>query len=424
MTKRRYFCAVKKYFEVVVLIVVVCFVAVAKTKQAKDRPYVIMVSFDGFRHDYADLYDAQNFKDFAKNGVAAEAMIPSYPSKTFPNHYSLVTGLYPDHHGLVDNTFYDAELDLTYSIRNRERVENPEFYGGLPLWQLVQKHGMKSASYFWVGSEAPVAGSFPDYYTIYDGSVSNEARIDQTIDWLKLPKSERPNFITLYFSLVDSQGHATGPDHSKTKESVLEADQLLGLLKEKADALDLPVNIIVVSDHGMEPIYPDQDNYLSTYELEQMIDDESVKMVNNGAHAHLYLDAQTDENKIVEKLKGKSDLLEVYRKSEIPEHLHYGSHDRIGDLLIIMKPGKYISSHQRIRNNLTENITRGEHGFDPYATEHMGAVFYANGPQFKKGLKIGKFENIHVYPLVAEILGINELPEIDGQLSVLQNILK
>ena len=207
----------KKYFELIILIVVLGFVSIAKTREFQERPYVIMISFDGFRHDYVEKFDAPNFKSFIANGASAEAMMPSFPSKTFPNHYTMVTGLYPGNHGLVDNSFYDPTLDVQYGMRNRALVENPAFYGGLPLWQLVQKNGMKSASYFWVGSETAIAGSFPDYYHIYDGDVNNDDRITAVIDWLKLPQDQRPNYISLYFSLVDSESHASGPNSEKTK---------------------------------------------------------------------------------------------------------------------------------------------------------------------------------------------------------------
>lgn len=413
----------KKYFEIILLIVVICFVGMAKTSQVTPTPYVIMVSFDGFRHDYVEKYNAPNFKEFIKNGVAAKSMIPSYPSKTFPNHYSLVTGLYPDHHGLVDNTFYDQQLDLRYSISNRERVENPAFYGGLPLWQLAQQNGMKSASYFWVGSEAPVAGSFPNYYHTYSDDIDNETRVNATIDWLKLPQADRPQFITLYFSLVDSQGHSFGPDHEETKAAVLEADRLLGLLKAGVNQLNLPVDIIIVSDHGMEPIYPKRENYIDFSELTQGMNSE-VMAINNGPHAHFYIDDGKLKEETYKQLKRKEKKFKVYRKEELPKHLNYGSNDRIGDLIIIVEPGHYLSTSGRIKNNIEKQITRGEHGFDPYTTPTMGAIFYANGPSFKSGLMIEKFENVNVYPLVAKILGIENLPEIDGRLEVLEHVLR
>ncbi len=414
----------KKYFEIILLIFVLGFVAIAKTVQQEPTPYVIMVSFDGFRHDYVENYNAPNFKAFIKEGVAAEAMIPSFPSKTFPNHYSLVTGLYPDHHGLVDNTFYDSELDLQYSIGNRERVENPAFYGGLPLWQLVQQNGMKSASYFWVGSEAPIAGEFPTYYHRYDGKVPNEERIAAVIDWLELPEQERPQLISLYFSLVDDAGHSYGPDHEETKKAVLEADRLLGLLKTGVDKLNLPTNIILVSDHGMEPIYPQKENYIDFTELTKGLDMTKVRAINNGPHAHFYVKDNETKQATLETLKSRANKYKVYLKENLHDHMRYGSHERIGDILVVVEPGHYISSARRIKNNIDNEVTRGEHGFDPYTTTTMGAIFYANGPNFKKGLKIEKFENVNVYPLVANILGITQLPKIDGELDILKPILK
>lgn len=414
----------KKYFEIILFFVVLGFVAVAKTQKVEPTPIVIMVSFDGFRHDYVEMYDAPNFKEFIKSGVAAESMTPSYPSKTFPNHYTLVTGLYPDHHGLVDNTFYDKELDLRYSIGNRERVENPAFYGGLPLWQLVQQNGMKSASYFWVGSEAPVAGEYPTYYHQYDGRIANDDRIDAVIDWLKMPVQDRPNYISLYFSLVDDAGHANGPVHENTKAAVLEADRLLGLLKSETDQLDLPINIIIVSDHGMEPVSPNEETYIDFDSILKKVEGTDVKIINNGPHAHVYFGENDSAQDIYKRLTTGAKKYKVYKKSDLPEHMHYGMHDRIGDLIFIVEKGHYISSKSRIKRAIETQNTRGEHGFDPKTTPNMGAIFYANGPSFKKGLSIEPFENVHVYPLVAEILGIKSYPKIDGKLNTLKEVLE
>ncbi|GHE67959.1 alkaline phosphatase family protein [Roseivirga thermotolerans] len=413
----------KKYLEIIILLVVIGSTALGQSLN-EQTPYVILVSFDGFRHDYVEKYNAPNFKSFIKNGVAAKAMIPSFPSKTFPNHYTLVTGLYPDNHGLVDNTFYDSDLDLIYRISNRERVQNPAFYGGLPLWQLTQQNGMKSASFFWVGSEAPVQGQFPTYYKIYDDNLANEPRIEQVVNWLKLPAPERPNFISLYFSLVDNAGHAYGPDHEETKKAVLEADRLLGMLKKQTDALNLPINIIVVSDHGMEPIEPKKEKYIEAGKLLEGLNNEEVRMINNGPHAHFYVNDEQIRQQTYKRLKQHEGAYQVYYKQNLPPHMHYGTHSRIGDIVLVMKPGHYISSEGRIKHNIENKITRGEHGFDPKTTPTMGAIFYANGPNIKKGLVIEEFENVHVYPLIAELLGITKVPAIDGQLEVLKGIIE
>ncbi|MFY0592684.1 ectonucleotide pyrophosphatase/phosphodiesterase [Roseivirga sp.] len=397
-----------------------------QTEKEEKPPYVILISFDGFRHDYVEKYDTPNFKALIKDGVAAQAMLPSYPSKTFPNHYTIVTGMYPDNHGLVDNSFYDANLDLSYSIRDREVVENPAFYGGLPLWQLVQQNNMKSASYFWVGSETSIAGSYPNYYHIYDGDIPNDERVNAVIAWLKLPESERPNFISLYFSLVDSAGHSFGPNGEKTKEAVLEADRLLGLLMSLVDQIDLPINIVVTSDHGMNEITPEEDSYITVPDLLEGIDSERVRFVSNGAHGHFYSEDMDYLKEVASELRARetSTNYEVFFKSEMPEHWHYGTHDRIGNLFIKMNPGHYLTSPQRKSGAIENQSYRGEHGFDPDETIDMGAIFYAKGPSFKSGLKIEKFRNIHVYPMIANVLGITSLPKIDGKLEVLKPILK
>lgn len=417
---------VKKYFELFLLIAVIGLVSIAKMQPPADTPYVILISFDGFRHDYVQKYDAPNFKKFIVEGVSSEAMLPSYPSKTFPNHYSIVTGMYPNNHGLVDNNFYDADLDLRYSISNRKVVENPAFYGGLPLWQLAQKNGMKSASYFWVGSETPITGSFPDYYHIYDGKIPNEDRISAVTDWLKLPKEDRPNFISLYFSLVDDAGHRSGPNGDMTRKAVLEADRLLGILAEAVSQIDLPINIVITSDHGMNEIKPEEENYITIPDLLKDFDTNRFRYVNNGAHGHFYSEDKAYLKEIASKLKKRDDAdnFEVFFKSEMPKHWHYGTHDRIGDLFIKMNPGRYLASEARKSAVLSNQSYRGEHGFDPDETKDMGAIFYANGPSFKAGLKIDKFRNIHVYPMIAKVLGITEWPEIDGKLEVLRPILK
>nr|WP_236017336.1 ectonucleotide pyrophosphatase/phosphodiesterase [Roseivirga sp. E12] len=417
---------VKKHFELILLVAVIGFVSVAKTQDKVTAPYVILISLDGFRHDYVEKFDAPNLKRLISQGVSAEAMLPSYPSKTFPNHYTIVTGLYPDHHGLVDNSFYDRNLDIQYSIRDRSAVENTAFYGGTPLWQLVQQNGMKSASYFWVGSETPVTGSYPDYYHIYDDNVANETRINAAIDWLNLPEAERPHFTTLYFSLVDSQGHATGPNADETKQVVLEADRLIGLLMEKLKTVDLPVNVIITSDHGMNEITPKEESYLTVSDLLKDFDKEKFRFVSNGAHGHFYSDDRAYLEQIAKQLKARndSDNFEVFFKSEMPAHWNYGTHDRVGDLFIKINPGHYLSSSARKQRAITNQEFRGEHGFDPDETDDMGAIFYAYGPNFKSGLTIGKFRNIHVYPMIAKVLGITQLPEIDGDLKVLESIIK
>lgn len=382
-----------------------------------------MVSFDGFRHDYVQNFEPPTFQQFIREGASAKSLIPSFPTKTFPNHYTLVTGLYPANHGLVDNSFYDPAMDTVYTMRDRGLVENAHFYGGTPLWQLVQENGLKSASYFWVGSEAPVKGQFPNYFHIYDGQIPNETRIESTINWLKLPDSERPRFISLYFSLVDSQGHATGPNAVETKESVLEADRLLELLWKEVKQLNLSVNIVVVSDHGMHEMSntPDMDIYLDTLFQEPA---QGFRMVNNRTHTHLFFEDSTRLNESYEALKAKELNYTVFKQADVPKHLHYSGSDRIGDVVIIARPGFSLLDQPKRMGAMVRGKKTGTHGFDPIEDQSMHGIFYAWGPNVKVGARVEPIENIHVYPLVCAILGIDPPSNIDGKLDQLKEVLK
>ena len=180
------------------------------TAHPQEKQYVLLVSFDGFRNDYPEKFNLPNFQQLKQKSSYSKGLIPSFPSKTFPNHYTIITGMYPGSHGLVDNKFFSPSLQKIYSIPDRSAVQNPDFYGGTPLWQWFQQHGIKTASYFWVGSEAPIQGQFPTYYHIYDQNIPYSKRVDEVMNWFRLPEEDRPQFVTLYFEFVDSAGHRTG----------------------------------------------------------------------------------------------------------------------------------------------------------------------------------------------------------------------
>jgi len=385
--------------------------------QPNEKPYVIMVSFDGFRHDYVSRFNLPNFTSFINEGASADALIPSFPSKTFPNHYTLVTGLYPGNHGLVDNSFYDKNQNVKFSMSNRDLVENPVFFGGTPLWQLTQQHGLPSASCFWVGSEAPVHGEYPTYYLKYDESFPNEKRIELTLKWLNLPVMERPRFISLYFSLVDHEGHNTGPNSLELKETLLEADFLLGQLMDGLKKINLPVNVIVVSDHGMTELKQEEKTWLTLGKLFNT-EDKNLVVVNSGTHAHIYTNKV---DSLFTVLKKKEENFIVYKKGVFPERWHY-SHERVGDLLILANPGYQLQMMAPSPDNKSRaRPVFGAHGFDPNGLSDMYGIFYAKGPNIREGKKVGKIENIHVYPFVAKILGL-KIPEIDGSISVLVDL--
>ena len=386
--------------------------------QEKKAPYVVLVSFDGFRHDYVSKFDPPNFKKFIRKGTAARALIPSFPSKTFPNHYTLVTGLYPGHHGLVDNQFYDPEQKKLYGMKDRTSALDPSFYGGTPLWQLVQQHGMHAASFFWVGSEVPINGSLPDYYFKYNEATPNVDRVDQTIAWLKLPEKERPHFISLYFSLIDTQGHHTGTNSTEIQRAVWKADSLLGYLTKSIAGIDLPVNVIIVSDHGMLELKQGEQSYVTLGKLFN-IADTSVVYVNGGTQAHLYT---RKADSLYTVLKKQEDHFRIYKRKMFPAQWHYDN-NRSGDLLLVADRGYYIQPTSRSWEKNLQGPVFGVHGYDPSVVPEMRGIFYAMGPNIKTGRTIEPFSNIHVYPFIAKILGLT-IPSIDGDVKVLEDIYK
>ncbi|WP_333820551.1 alkaline phosphatase family protein [Ohtaekwangia sp.] len=385
--------------------------------QQKYTPYVILVSFDGFRYDYVSKFNPPNFKEFINKGAAAEGMIPSFPSKTFPNHYTLVTGLYPGHHGLVDNSFYDPSLHKLYSMKDKSVVSDTAFYGGTPLWQLAQQQGIHAASFFWVGSEAPIKGMMPDYSLVYNEAVPNEERVNQTITWLKLPEEKRPHFISLYFSLVDSEGHKSGTNSDDLRKAVWKADSVLGYLVNQLNTVDLPVNIILVSDHGMYELKQEEATYIVLSKLYDATDT-SIITSNGGTQAHIYT---RKADSLYNVIKKQESHFKVYKRSTMPKAWHYNV-PRAGDLLIVAEPGYYIQDKARAFGNL-KSTAFGVHGYDPGVVKEMRGIFYAMGPNIKPGT-IKPFENVHVYPFVAHILGLKTPAGIDGDFNVLKAYYK
>jgi predicted AlkP superfamily pyrophosphatase or phosphodiesterase len=385
----------------------------ANSPEQQKKPYVVLVSLDGFRYDYAEKYGATNLDEIAAHGASApDGMIPSFPSVTFPNHLSLVTGLYPEHHGIVENNFYDPARKEKYESRGSS-VQDGSWYHGVPLWILAEKQGMRSACFFWPGSEAEIDGMRPSHYLHYNGAIPYEQRVDQVIAWLRLPLAERPHFITLYFSEPDSTGHETGPQSPQTAEVVRKVDGVVGTLAAELKALHLPIDLIVVSDHGMETVQGDWIDLDKFTDLSQFVTVGSlVYPPSEGAAARAY-----------QQLKGASDRFVVYRRADVPARLHFSENPREGDPVVIPTGPYMIRAHASETPEIVHPKVQGEHGYDPSQMKSMRAIFYAEGPDIVPGAKVAPFENIDVYPFVAEILGL-KVGAIDGRLANLQNILR
>ena len=379
------------------------------------KPYVILISADGFRYDYAKKYHAQNLLKLRRKGAKAISMIPSFPSVTFPNHYTIATGMYPSHHGLVYNQFYDRNRKESYSISNRKAVEDGSWYGGIPLWVLAEQQDLMSASYFFVGTEAEIQHTYPSYWYKFNIKTDINYRINKVIDWLQLPEDIRPHLILFYMNNTDESGHNFGPETPETKNAVQFIDKTMGTLVKKVNALGLPVNFIFLADHGMTTV-----DTVTRINITSMID--TLKFVIRGGNTslHLYAKDTSDILPTYNELKKHAENYTVYLRKETPAKWHYTTSDdifnRIGDIFITPIFPKVLSTG----NN---HINPGAHGFDPGIKE-MHATFYAWGPQIKKGLTISSFENIHVFPLVCQILGLKYTHKIDGDPNVLKNILR
>jgi predicted AlkP superfamily pyrophosphatase or phosphodiesterase len=322
--------------------------------------------------------------------------------------------MYPSHHGLVNNSFLDEKADERYSMGAKAKVRDGKWYGGTPLWVLAEQQHMIAASMFWVGSEAEIKGVRPSYYYDYTEQITIEKRIDIVKKWLSLPEEKRPHLITFYLSEPDHAGHSFGPDAPQTESAVKIVDSVIFALTKAIEPLGLPVNYVFVSDHGMTAV--DREHPIAT---PKEIDTAKYIIASSGTLMDIHAKNKADVQSLYETLKSNEKDYKVYLKSNMPEHFHYSTADdrmnRIGDILLVPEWPKVFS-------NRRPGI--GHHGFDPSVVKDMHATFLAWGPAFKKQVKIPSFENVNVYPLIANILGLSYQEPIDGKIEALKPILK
>ncbi len=371
---------------------------------------------DGFHPSYLERAATPNLDRLAAGGVRARALLPVFPTETFPNHYSMVTGLYPERHGIVGNRFYDPELEAMFEFDRPEITSDPRWWEAEPIWNTVRRQGLHSATFFWPGSDVEIAGGRPTYWKPYEKGTPHAERVDQVLAWLDLPAGDRPVLITLYFSSVDGVGHEYGPASPRTLAAVRRLDGSIGRLLDGLDDRGISdgVNLIVVSDHGMSSSSPERVVLIDDY-----IDLDAVRVVDWDPVLSLW-PKPGREAEVYHKLRSAHPRLTVYRKHEIPERLHHRDHRRIPPIIAIADDGWRIAS-RRYFSKYRDRFTGGTHGYDD-SLPSMHGIFIAHGPAFRKGLVVKPFRNIQVHALIAEILAIEPAPN-DADLEAVSGLL-
>ena len=385
--------------------------------QCRQDHYTVLISLDGNRWDYPDYYDMPFFDSLATVGVKAR-MEPSFPSSTFPNHYTMATGLVPDHNGLVNNSFWNPETQHGYAIGDQESRYDPRYYLGEPVWQTAQKQGVKTGVIYWVGSDIPINGVYPTYYRKWDEEPhwTFEERCDEIVRLLSLPKEERPRLVMGYFDEPDHQGHVNGPIAPETKAMAEQMDSLMHDLYLRLRKLPIGknINFIVAGDHGMTEISPER--FVAWYDV---VPQEWVERMSGTLPTSIWV-KEGYVDSLYNRLRGLEHM-SVWRHGEVPEQLCYGTSNRLGQILVSPDLGWQF--------NFAPSRNKGTHGFDCKETDMMVA-FRAVGPDFKKGYEApftqgeqSAFRNIDLYPLICKLLGVKPAP-VDGKLERIQNILK
>jgi predicted AlkP superfamily pyrophosphatase or phosphodiesterase len=371
------------------------------------RPLLVLVSIDGFRADYLDRGVTPTLSALAAGGVRGD-MRPSFPSKTFPNHYTLVTGLRPDRNGIVDNNMYDPAIGpQEFTMSKREVNKDGRWWDEAePIWVTAEKAGVRTATMFWPGSDVEIRGVLPSRWKLFDIKMPAEARVDQALAWLDGPAADRPKLLTLYFDDVDTAGHHQGPDSPGLNEAAAKVDAAVARLEAGLKARGVVANLIVVADHGMAPISQDRRLF-----ADDMVDMSALRWTTMGAFMALTPVAGHEAEVDKALLQTPHAHMQCWKKADIPARYHYGKNPRVPALFCLAETGWEITTHAY----KPRQIDAGDHGFDNFAPE-MRAVFVANGPAFRRGQRLATFDNVDVYPLLARLLGVKAQPN-DGDLA-------
>jgi len=382
----------------------------APTRTSTGDNLLILISIDGFRWDYLQRYEAPGLRQLAASGVHLSRLIPSYPTKTFPNHYTLVTGLRPAHHGIVGNWFYDPATGETFGMKKADSNSTERWWLGEPVWITAEKQGVRSGCYYWPGSEVAHGGVRPTQWLPFDDQVPSSDRVDGLLGWLDLPATERPRLLTLYFSAVDHAGHKLGPDSPEVQKSITEVDQAIARLLAGLEQRGLRdrTDLVIVSDHGMSPISPERVIF-----LEDLMDMATVEVEATGTYAGVRPKPGTrTAAELAAAIRAKAPpQLQVYERGHLPARFHYDGTDRIPAVMLV-PDDKWCIESKLGWPARAARYDKGNHGWDN-ETPNMGALFIANGPAFKRGVELPAMDNIHVYNLICDVLGLKPAPN-DG----------
>jgi len=405
---------INKLHIVIFLFTILVFTSI---QYAQSQPYVILISFDAFRWDYSNRNITPNIESLVQNGVKAQSLKPVFPTKTFPNHISIITGMYPEHHGIIFNQFYNRFTDSSFNTWDSIQVRESQWYKGEAFWETARQQGIITASYFWPGSDLNLEFRRPDYYYHYVHKRPYEQRVQGVIDWLKLPYEKRPHFITSYFDLTDGIGHDFGPDSPQINTAIASLDSTLGsLLTSLRDIKMLDsVNIILVSDHGMT--YTSGDRAVN---IEEMLKGYEVDYSNSGP-AMMIQPKQNELEKVYSILKSNENHYKVYKKKNIPAYFHFSKNPLISEILLVADLGWSVIRDKDLKWYKPGTIG-GNHGYDNNTLDMHGTLI-ASGPQFKKNYKTGTINSIDIYPLLCKIFNIVPNPNIDGRLDRIEFIL-
>ena len=385
------------------------------TAYPQSQPYVILVSFDGFRWDYLNRGITPNLERIKNDGVSAISLRPVFPSKTFPNHLSIITGMYAENHGIISNSFPNFEKDYWYKMSDTSAVRDSKWYLGEAFWETAERQGIKTASYFWPGSELSLEHRHPSYREFYEHERPYAQRVEGVINWLKLPYEERPHFITLYFDDTDTYGHKFGTNSSEVNEAIMRLDSITAkLMKGLADiGMKDSVNVIFLADHGMTDVSEEK-----VVNIENMIKDYNCRFMDDGPLMQVELPAGS-VMEVYEILKRNESHYKVYLKKDIPEYYHYNKNPLTFSILLVAEIGWSLTRNKKS----SYGRTGGNHGYDNNHLD-MHGIFIADGPAFKNSYKTGTLWNIDVYPMLCKIFNIYPRTNIDGKLERIEFILE